>query len=146
MAHSSLPSSAEAEIAQVPIYEPGLCYANYGAGFGELCRIWGNMKLGGNIKREKEYHRYAGRKRRTVTFGEAVDLGLQVSGRITPDVSSLTEWEALEERGVLVCWRDPKGRRIFGVLDGVGHTHTHPNLAEISFAVEELDYVEPAAE
>lgn len=139
---SSLPSSMDSEVSQVRIAEPGWCYANFGTGFGQFLRIWGNMKLTGAIKREKEFHRYAGRKRRVVTFGGPVDLNLPVSGRITPDASSLYEWEALEASGQVICWRDPKGRRIFGVLDGISHTHTHPRLVDVSFTVEEIDYAE----
>ena len=141
---SDLPSSTDSNISEVQIAEPGWCYVNFGPGFSEFLRIWGNMKLTGAIKREKEFHRYAGRKRRVVTFGEPVDLNLSIAGRITPDASSLYEWEALEEAGEVICWRDPKGRRIFGVLDGISHTHTHPRLVDVSFTVEEIDYAEPA--
>jgi hypothetical protein len=115
---------------------------NFGPGFSEFLRIWGNMKLSGAIKREKEFHRYAGRKRRVVTFGEPVDLNLSIAGRITPDASRLYEWEALEAAGEIICWRDPKGRRTFGVIDGISHTHTHPRLVDVSFTVEEIDYAE----
>ena len=146
VSHSGLPSSAEAENVQVTIAEPGWCYANSGPGFGDLRKIWGNMKLGGTIKRDKALHKYAGRRRRIVTFGETVDLTVTVSGRVTPDASTLYEWEDLESAGEMICWRDPKGRRIFGVIDGVGHNHTHPYLNEISFSVEEIDYAEPAAQ
>ena len=146
VAISDLPSSTDSNISEVQIAEPGWCYANFGPGFSQLLRIWGNVKLTGAIKREKEFHRYAGRKRRVVTFGEPVDLNLPISGRITPDASSLYEWEDLEEAGEVICWRDPKGRRIFGVLDGISHTHTHPRLVDVSFTVEEIDYAEPAAE
>ena len=140
---SSLPSSADSNILEERIAEPGWCYANYGNGFSAFLRIWGNMKLAGAIKREKEFHRYAGRKRRVVTFGEPVDLNLSIAGRITPDASSLYEWEALEAAGEIICWRDPKGRRTFGVLDGISYTHTHPRLVDVSFTVEEIDYAEP---
>ena len=142
VAISDLPSSTDSNISEVQIAEPGWCYANFGPGFSQLLRIWGNMKLSGAIKREKEFHRYAGRKRRVVTFGEPVDLNLSIAGRITPDASRLYEWEALEAAGEIICWRDPKGRRTFGVIDGISHTHTHPRLADMSFTVEEIDYAE----
>ena len=34
---------------------------------------------------------------------------------------------------------------MFGVIDGFGHDHTHPSLFDVSFTVEEVDYVERPA-
>lgn len=133
---------APSEPVDVEVAEPGWIYLNYGAGMADFVRFYGNASLTGSVQREKALHRFAGRRKRSVFFGDGIDQTIKVSGRLTPDASTLAEMEAAVIDADVVCFRDPKGRRIFGALGALSHTHETPTLVAVSFDVEEVDYAE----
>lgn len=135
-------ASASSEVVDLDIAEPGWIFVNYGPNLAQFVRFYGNAKLGGSTQREKALHRFAGRRKRSVFFAPGVDQNVKVSGRLTPDSSTLTEFEEAFAEAGLVCYRDPKGRRMFGALGALQHDHESARLVQVSFDVEEVDHDE----
>lgn len=143
VAWSDLPSTAEAEPAEVVIVGSGMVFVNYGPGFGQVLKFWGNPKLSGSTARPKTMRRYANRRRSVAYLGFGVAQDVKVSGRLTPDTSPLSAWEEANEVATDICYRDPTGRRIFGTFDTFSHNWVVvPTLCEISFGVDEGDFRE----
>ncbi|XBH21616.1 fibronectin type III domain-containing protein [Jonesiaceae bacterium BS-20] len=143
IAWSSLPSTAESEVVEVTVSEPGWIYVNYGPAFANFVRVYGSPSLGGGISRPKTKRKYAGRKRATAFLGEGAERDIKVSAVLTPEAPSLFEWEQAVEEATDICYRDPKGRRIFGTFDGFSHQWQRARgICQISFTVDESDYRE----
>lgn len=142
VAWSDVPSSMSSDSDDITPDEPGWLWVNYGPGWATTVRMYGNLALSGKVSRARALHAFAGRPRRVAFIGDATTLTLTVDGRLTPDASSLTEWETAALESDVVCIRDPKGRRVFGIIPELSHSWQTPTLVGISFTVEEVDHDE----
>lgn len=94
-----------------------------GNGFAVTGRLPFDPSVKISAGRQRAMKQYAGRSLPVAYSGEAVSRGVAVSGRLldddveTADVERLTEIAQLEQPVFL--FRDPDGRRIYGVMDGV---------------------------
>lgn len=135
--------SSTSEPVEVEVREPGWTYVNFGPGFTQWVRFYGKPSYSGETARSRTLHRFAGRDRPVAFFAPDASQKIGVSGRLTPDSSTLTEWERAVATAEVVCYRDPKGRRMFGVLGPLSHSwERNPRLVSISFDVEEVDHDE----
>lgn len=141
---SALESEATGPEAEIEVKEPGYIYLNWGVGWGSFVRWYGNVKLGGSTVREKTLHRFAGRKYPVAFFGESRSQKITVAGRLTPDSSSLYEVEDALDEATVICFRDPKGRKIFGVAGELSHQWESPTLCSVNLEVERVDHDERA--
>jgi hypothetical protein len=67
---------------------------------------------------------------------------VSVSAVLTSDSSTEAEVHALAAGNSVVCYRDPFGRRLFGVLSNVKTSRSDIRKANASFEVTEVDYSE----
>lgn len=142
VAWTDAPAQAESVPVDVLVAEPGFVYLNWGPGFGEFVRWYGNIKLSGSTSRERTLHQFAGRKKPVPFFGEAREQKVSLSGRLTPDSSSLYDLEDAVNAAEVVCLRDPKGRRMFGVTGSLSHQWEGPHICQVGIEIEEVDYDE----
>lgn len=142
VAWTDAPAQAESVPVDVLVAEPGFVYLNWGPGFGEFVRWYGNIKLSGSTSRERTLHQFAGRKKPVPFFGEAREQKVSISGRLTPDSSSLYDVEGAVNAAEVVCLRDPKGRRMFGVTGSLSHQWEGPHICQVGIEIEEVDYDE----
>jgi hypothetical protein len=122
--------------------EPGLSFFNYGPQFATVASMLARPQPGGTAGREKAYHRFAGRPRRVLFSSESTSLAVAAGGRLVEDTSTLTDWETAAIEAGVGCYRDPKGRRIFGGLEGFTHQWISPTVVDVTFTVEEADHSE----
>jgi hypothetical protein len=93
-------------------------------GYATIVRFRSNLEVSAAPSRESTLIRTAGRTLPLALFG--VGQGLGVSGRVDlfedgPE-SSPVEIEEFIRTATIVCYRDPTGRRMFGVLTGAIET------------------------
>lgn len=141
VAFSALPSSAASAAAPMAVAEPGWLYVNYGPGFATMVRVYGNLDLGGTAGRERVLQQFAGRTKRVQFIGEAKPRARSVGAKLTPDASTLAEWEDMATESETVCVRDCKGNRMFGSPSALQHSWARATCT-IAFSVEETDHVE----
>ena len=90
-----------------------------GGGFAQIVRFFGGLTFTATHARKTTLVEAAGRRSPIALFGEGRDL--QVTGSATliaGQGSTPDEVEALLSNGGRVCYRDPSGRRMFGVVSG----------------------------
>lgn len=144
VAYTDAPAAAESRVAELVTGPQNLLFVNWGAGFGEFVKVYGNIARSGATSRSRTLHQFAGRSRPVAFFGEAGSQSVTIAARITPDASPLEAWEAGVHAAEVVCLRDPaSGRRMFGAIDGFTHQHgAAKGIVEIGFTVQEVDYDE----
>lgn len=113
-------------------------FLSTGGGFPTVVRFRSNLELASAPSRESALIRTAGRTSPRALFG--VGKGLEVSGTATlfedgPD-STPQEMEAFILTAGIVCFRDPTGRRMFGVLSGA-LANPSSMMSSFSFSVTE---------
>jgi len=121
--------------------EPGRTFYNYGPGYGTVAVMHARPQPGGSANRAKAYHKFAGRKKRVLFGGTATELAITAAGRLFADgtTSTLTDWEQAAQESNVGCYRDPKGRHIFGGLEGFAHAWVGPEIVDVSYTIEETD-------
>lgn len=145
VAWTAAPASSESAPFDLEARDPGWIFINAAtAGYARFIKFYGNARPQGGVGREKTLHRFAGRPKPVAFFGEAITQKVAATARLTPGESStLTEVESMHREAEIVCWRDAKGRRFFGVLDELKYTwEKAPNLVEITTGCEEVDHNE----
>lgn len=88
-----------------------------GAGFSRIVSFFGNLRFTATPSIATALVTTAGRTKPIALFGTNRGLTVTGSAAIVPERgSSVDEIEALAAEGGIVCYRDPSGRRVFGVL------------------------------
>jgi hypothetical protein len=128
--------SAPASV-DLPVQEGLWAFLSTGDGFATAVKFYGNLAIGANPSRNSGTVQAAGRSRPIALFGETSTLDVNVQATILADEgSTIEEIEAFLLTAGLVCYRDPSGRRVIGVISGKVDNHTF-QAADLSFTVSE---------
>lgn len=129
-------------------------FVNYGDGFGTVLRFRSAPKLSVTSGREKNANRFAGRTKPVPQLGQARSRTVSVGGSLAYDKAGVNDdevflwdsppedWDEAGEESEVVCYRDFRGRRIFGILSDVTVGDEFPGLASVGFTVTEVDFRE----
>jgi hypothetical protein len=153
--YSSAPSTATTDPVDAPVWPvdvQGWTFLSYGAAFDQVLRFRRSPTVSVTPDRRQQVVELAGRSDPVLLQGDQRSRKLKVSGTIRyaiPDDDGAydpppEEWyEAQEEAGV-VCYRDPAGNRVFGMLSGmtVDPAGQDLELAAVEFTVTRVDYAE----
>lgn len=119
-------------------------YVSGGPGFGRVC-VGAGASATDSPGIEQSTKKLAGVKRPVAFFGEGRTHDLTYTGTIplppneTP-VSTRDEWEALLYEYGVVCYRDPMGRKRFGIM-GLSFSQDGP-IESVTVDVEEVHWTE----
>jgi hypothetical protein len=106
-------------IVELVTDEPHWAFLSTGNGFANIIRFMGNLKFASTPSRTKKLIQTAGRKKRLALFGQSTTLEIAGSATLAEGLGSTPdEVEAFILEAGIVAYRDPSGRRMFGVLDG----------------------------
>jgi len=142
IAFSALPSSAvSAEVIAITD-EAYWSFLSAGPGFEQIVRMKAAPKFGAEVKRQRVLHNFAGREKPVQLEGDAVNLGLSVSGTLRDDSSTADEWEAIGRARGVMLWREPTGRRAWVSLASVQTDRENHRWAIVSIDLNEADYTE----
>lgn len=114
-------------------------FLNAGAGFAQVVSFYGDLTLASKPKVESALIQAAGRSRPIALYGQSATL--DVSGKATivvGDGTSVGELEAFILAAHRVCYRDPSGRRMFGLLDASIDSYG-AGTAALTYTVSEAD-------
>lgn len=121
VSRTTLPTETAGEVAVAEwVHDSDPFYVNGGANLDVVCRGRGS-EANDEYGIEQASHQFAGRSRPTPFFGEATEREVSATGRIlhTPDlyeVSHRQDWVDLLHEFSVVCFRDCRGRKVFGLL------------------------------
>lgn len=119
-------SGASMAVTPEVVADSGALWLSGGPGFARTARLPFDPKVSLDAGRARALKRYAGREFPVAYSGEAVTRTIQVSGRTadealagqsTADVEALTD--VALERSPVHMFRDPDGRRVYGVIGSV---------------------------
>lgn len=114
-------------LAEIITDEQAWAYLNSGESFDRIVRVKRRLNLASAPSRTSTIVKTAGRKRPIALFGENTDLYLRGSAVVLDDAvaeqvgdggSSISDIEDFLLTAGRVCYRDPTGRRVFGVVEG----------------------------
>jgi hypothetical protein len=111
-------------------------------GFAIILRMRWNGAYSQDTDAAKALYHFAGRSKPVALAGSALANKVSVSAVLTSDSSTEAEVHALAAGNSVVCYRDPFGRRLFGVLSNVKTSRSDIRKANASFEVTEVDYSE----
>jgi hypothetical protein len=115
----SVDGATSATIVELVTDEPHWAFLSTGNGFANIIRFMGNLKFASTPSRTKKLIQAAGRKKRLALFGQSTTLEIAGSATLAEGLGSTPdEVEAFILEAGIVAYRDPSGRRMFGVLDG----------------------------
>ena len=126
-------------------------FLSYGEGFTTILRGAGNPSLSDSPDRARGAMAAAGRRFPILLVGDQRTRTRSVSLRVVWDelpgapgpASTDQEWIDAGLDAETVCWRDWRGVRIFGRLDGMQVTPlSDDKSADVSFSVEQTDFDE----
>lgn len=120
-------------------------WLNAGPDFGTKARFRGNPATSITRGREKTLSRYVGRSYPLEYGSGQLIHTLDVSGTLEEDQPHSTEesFAAVTEALAPVCYRDVKGRRIYGSMSAVDFGEIDFNrFMDVNFSIERSDYVE----
>lgn len=107
------------QTAEVAATEDRWAFLNAGPGFASVVAFYGNLSLGTDPQRTSALIQAAGRSRPIALFGEVSTLDISGSATIVPgEGSTVQDIEAFLLTAGRVCYRDPSGRRVFGLVSG----------------------------
>jgi hypothetical protein len=113
-------------------------FLSTGDGFADYVLFFGDLTVGSVPQRDSALIKAAGRARSIALFGETSTLDVSVTATILTDMgSSPQQIESLMLGAGLACYRDPSGRRVFGMLSNNGIANIGPQFASLSFTISE---------
>lgn len=145
IARTTLPTERTGEVAVAQwVHDHDPVWVNGGASMGTVRRARG-AEANDEYGVEQTSHQFAGRSRPTPFFGEATTREVSMTGRIlhVPDrheVSTRPEWVELLHQFGVVCYRDCRGRKVFGLLDV--SFDTKQTVETVSVKVTETEWEE----
>lgn len=122
ISRTTLPTERTGEVAVAEwVHDHDPFWVNGGSSMSDVCRGRGS-EASDSYEVEQTTHQFAGRSRPTPFFGEATEREVTANGRILHvpdmhDVSTRDEWVDLLHQFGVVCFRDCRGRKVFGLLD-----------------------------
>lgn len=88
-------------------------------------------------------HQFEGRTKPVPVFGPEESWQVNYAGVLLPDTSRRADWVNLLNQKQIICYRDCRGRRVFGVISAIKFSVA--NGADwLQFTVTETDYTEGA--
>jgi hypothetical protein len=143
VATSDLPSSVISDTVELDPQEQTWGYLSAGDGFTTVARVRAMPSYGAAAGRDKQLYHFAGRAKPVELAGEATNMALTGSARLTGDSATAEDIETLALTAGVVCWRGPDGRRIFASLGNVSTGRTFRRVLDtVQFTVTEVDYTE----
>ena len=145
VSRTTLPTERTGETAVAEwVHDQDPFYVNGGNGMARVCRGRGS-EAADTYGIEQTSHQFAGRSRPTPFFGGATEREVTASGRIlhVPDlheVSTREDWVDLLHQFAVVCFRDCRGRKVFGLLEVSFDTQRH--VETVSVKVTETEWEE----
>lgn len=85
--------------------------------------------------------RFDGRIHPVAEFGDAINESVTFNVLMLKDTDELETWRALVARKTTVCYRDSRGRKVFGVISNLTEDD-HPIGAEVPIQVTATHYTE----
>jgi hypothetical protein len=136
--YSSDGSASAPVIAEVVTTETMWAFLSTGDGFADYVTFYGNLNMGSTPARDSALIKAAGRSRPIALFGPTSTLDVAVSATLFTDEGSTPEQvEAWLLNAGIACYRDPSGRRMFGLVSNTQIANRTPFTADLSFTVSE---------
>lgn len=117
-----------------------------GSGYGLTAPIRYNLDVQQKAGRARQVQRYEGRARAVAYAGAAISRTIQVAGKVLPHVDGNTDSGRLiqvaQDPSPLHLYRDPAGRRVYGMLSDVDIKRSPAaggEILDVSFTVEEAE-------
>lgn len=146
---SALPSTSESPVVTVAPDPRGWVFLNAGPGWSQMVKVRDNVKTSLSFKRDAALHHMAGRARPISVRSDQQTYQVDVSARLAPNPDGGANWQELLEfvrtAEEPICYRDPKGHRLFVALNGVDGSAERIR-EEASFTVTEIDFDEQEAQ
>jgi len=112
-------------------------FCNSGVGYQDAIRYYGNLLLGTDPKRQSAMVATAGRSRPIALFGAGATVAHSVTATLVTGEGSTPEeierWLLAADRA---CYRDPTGRRVFGLVQGAISNRTW-SKADLTLTIQE---------
>jgi hypothetical protein len=94
-----------------------------------------------NKEVEHQFMQFAGRKKKVIEYGEHSDYGVSVGVKMRREDPGAERLEQFAEKRETVCYRDGRGRLLFGVITAAPLADTNFGW-ETTIDVTEIDYSE----
>jgi hypothetical protein len=136
--YSTLGAASSSVSVDLATSETQWAFLSTGAGFATYLAFYGNLAIGSTPTRDSALILAAGRARPIALFGQSATLDVDVAATFFTDEGSTPDQaEAFMLTATRSCYRDPTGRRIFGLVKGARITNRTPLGADVSFTVSE---------
>lgn len=136
--YSSLGAASAPVTATLVTSETRWAFLSSGDGFANYLTFYGNLTLGSTPLRDSTLVMAAGRSRPIALFGETSTLDVDVVATLfTDEGSSPAQAEAFLLTAGRTCYRDPSGRRVFGMLSNTKLSAVDPRRGDLAFTVSE---------
>lgn len=131
-------ASSDPVIADAVTTEARWAFLSTGDGFADYVLFFGDLTVSSTPQRDSALIKAAGRSRPIALFGDTSTLDIAVTATILTDAgSSPQQIEEMLLTAGLACFRDPSGRRIFGLLSNASIANIGPRFASLSFTISE---------
>jgi hypothetical protein len=135
--YSSLGASATVT-ADMPTSETQWAFLSTGQGFASYVAFYGDLAMGSTPQRDSALFLAAGRSRPIALFGSISTLDIDVAATLLADEGSTpAQVEAFLLTAGRACFRDPSGRRVFGMISGSKIANLTPSKADLTFTISE---------
>jgi hypothetical protein len=92
-------------------------------------------------KLERVKHQFAGREKPVYIFGEHEDMSVDITALAETDAEFAALMAILNSKQTLL-YRDERGRKVFGTVDGYSASDVKPTGYTVRFGIDEEDYTE----
>jgi len=133
----SIDDTSAVTTIDVETTETNWAFLSTGAGWQNMIRFYGNLSFGFTMERDQNIFDAAGRAIPIGMFGENRHLSVSGAATIVAGKGSTPQQiETFLRDATQVCYRDPSGRRMFGVIKGQV-TDWRGRLASFAYTVTE---------
>ncbi len=119
-------------------------YLSYGPSFSTTLKVKANPQVQPKPSRAASAPAYLGQRMPRARFGTQRSVSYAFSGALFPGdgANGPQEWIRAQLDANIVCLRDAKGRRVFGVLSDMDAPESYELVSSLSFTVTETAFVE----
>jgi len=129
---------SDSDLVELVTAELEWAYLSKGPAFENVVKFRSNLQVRAQSGREQSLVRAAGRTNPIALFGEAETLRVSATATLFPGEGSTPEdLEALFRFTGRACFRDPLGRRIFGIVEGESIDRLSILQTQIGFTITE---------
>lgn len=136
--YSSLGAASAPVTAEMDTAETRWAFLSTGTGFANYVTFYGELVPSAAPSRDSALIMAAGRSRPIAIFGAVSTLDVSVSASLFTDEGSTPQQVETFLLGAgRACYRDPSGRRVFGMLSQAKLANIDPYKADLSFTISE---------